>query len=240
MFAAAVEAELAALLKGLGFRTKPPAQGTWSRLDSAGRPLHLLTTGVGPVASGIALGRFAQSLSGPYCLVNVGIAGSFDLDRAGLGALVAADTETFADFGLWTDSGVDPTGIRFGQGADAKGNVVYNRLEIPPTTATAVLGVDPLDVLGVDATGPGLTVAAASGTLRRADELKRRHDPLFESMEGFALALCAVQTGGLFLEIRAISNRVGRRPPVDWDIPKAFRAISRLGERFRPFCALRS
>ena len=46
-------------------------------------------------------------------------------------------------------------------------------------------------------------------------------------MEGFALALACALAGTPFLELRTVSNRVGARPPRDWDLAGALAGLAR-------------
>jgi futalosine hydrolase len=73
--------------------------------------------------------------------------------------------------------------------------------------------------------GPVLTVSTATGTDARADELMSRHGAVAEAMEGAGVAHVAALVGVPVLEIRAISNAVGRRDTSTWEIPLAVGAL---------------
>ncbi|MFP5257993.1 MAG: futalosine hydrolase, partial [Acidobacteriota bacterium] len=79
--------------------------------------------------------------------------------------------------------------------------------------------------------GPCLTVAGVSATPERAAALAGQYRALAESMEGFAVALAGAAAGLPGLELRAVSNRVGSRPPADWDLPGALAALGRAAAR---------
>lgn len=200
---------------------EPGRTASWRR---GGRDCLVLVTGVGPVAAalaaGRALGRHGDEIGG---LCNCGVAGSFDLAAVPLGGLVAATAEAFPEYGLRREADTDPRGIVFPQLAPG-GQPVFDRLPLTPETAATALGL-PLPPETVF--GPCVTVAGVTGDPARAASLARRYGAACESMEGFALALAAAAAGLPFLELRTVSNRVGARPPKDWDLAGALAALGR-------------
>jgi futalosine hydrolase len=194
---------------------------SWRR---GGRDFLVLVTGVGPVAAALAAGRVLGRHEGAIGgLVNCGVAGSSDLAAAPLGGLVAATAEAFPEYGLRREAGTDPRGIVFPQLAIA-GEPVFDRLPLTPKAAATAMGLTlPPDTLF----GPGVTVAGVSGDAARASALAGRYGAACESMEGFSLALAAAAAGLPFLELRTVSNRVGARPPEDWDLAGALAALGR-------------
>nr|WP_246198032.1 futalosine hydrolase [Solidesulfovibrio aerotolerans] len=223
--------EYRAALSGLG-APAPPAPGHTVPWRRGGRDMLVLVSGVGPVAAALAVGRAIgrgqgapdREVSGVLAL---GIAGSFDPTVLPLGGLVAATAEIFPEYGLRGSDGpqaMDARGLRFPQ-AVIDGHDIYDRLPLaPPAEAARALGLTlPEAVIA----GPCLTVAGVSATAERAAALAARYGVLAESMEGFAVALAAAASGLPALELRAISNRVGARPPADWDLPAALAALGR-------------
>src|SRR5438105_2588005 len=87
-------------------------------------------------------------------------------------------------------------------------------------------GVERVEV-GPSRVGPTLTVSTVTGTDQRAVELASRHGALAEAMEGAGVCAAAAARGVAVLEIRAISNPVGRRDRAGWDVPGALAALSR-------------
>ena len=223
--------EYRAALSGLG-APAPPAPGHTVCWRRGGRDMRVLVSGVGPVAAALAVGRAIgrgqaapdREVSGVLAL---GIAGSFDPAVLPLGGLVAATAEIFPEYGLRgpdDSEAVDARGLRFPQ-AVIDGHDVYDRLPLaPPAEAARALGLTLPEAV---VTGPCLTVAGVSATAERAAALADRYGVLAESMEGFAVALAAAASGLPALELRAISNRVGARPPADWDLPAALAALGR-------------
>ncbi|MHC1790183.1 futalosine hydrolase [Solidesulfovibrio sp.] len=226
--------EYRAAVSGLGAPPPPPPGQTvdWRR---GGRDVTLLVTGVGPVAAALAVGRaIGRRLGtpGPALggVVNLGIAGSFDPDTLPLSGLVAATAELFPEYGLRGPDGpglADARGIAFPQTV-IDGQDIYDRLPLDPLTAARTLGLSlPADVVS----GPCLTVAGVTADAGRAALLARTYAARAESMEGFAVALAAAASGLPVLELRTISNRVGSRPPADWDLPGALAALGRAAAR---------
>ncbi|WP_083634779.1 futalosine hydrolase [Desulfovibrio sp. DV] len=227
--------EYRAALSGLG-APPPPVPGETVLWRRGGRDFAVLVSGVGPVAAAMAVGRAigrGQAMPGrePGGVVGLGIAGSFDLKTLPLGGIVTATAEIFPEYGLRQPDGAasaDARGIAFPQTTIA-GHDIYDCLPlVPPAEAALAMGLTlPAEAVA----GPCLTVAGVTASADRAASLARTHAALAESMEGFAVALCAAAAGLPALEVRVISNRVGSRPPADWDLPGAFAALGRTAAR---------
>lgn len=224
--ALATAKEYRAALAGLG-APAAPAPGGAVRWRRGGRELAVCLTGVGPVAAGVHLGRLLGA-GGIAGVVNLGLAGSFDLARAPLGAPVAATAELFPEYGLLgADGAVDPWGLGFPQ-CVLGGEPVHDRLALDPAGAAAALG---LALPETAVFGESATVASVAAAPARSAAAKRLPQPLTENMEGFALALACAATGLPFVELRVVSNRVGARPPRDWDLAGACAALGRIAAR---------
>lgn len=200
-------------------------------LSSTDRELELLLTGVGPLNSAFAL---AQALPGAKSnatapavgVVNLGIAGSFDLDRLPLGEIVTVDEEIWPEYGVAMDDGVDPRILNFPLFQSEHGDI-WERLELTPGQSAEQMGLT-LDAAW--SSGAGLTVAAATGTQTKAAHYAQKHSPVLENMEGFGLAYACRLLGVPFLEARTISNLVGAREKEFWDMKKAFQSLKRLSQ----------
>lgn len=215
--------EYKAALAALGAPAAPSAGEavSWRR---GGRELLALVTGVGPVAAALAVGRILGRCEGGVAgVANLGVAGSFDLAAAPLGACVVATAEAFPEYGLRREAATDPRGIVFPQLTIGK-EPVYDRLALSPADAALAMG---LSLPGDARFGPCVTVAGVSGDAGRAEALARTYGAVGESMEGFAVALAAAAGSLPFLELRAVSNRVGARPPEDWDLAGGLAALGR-------------
>ncbi len=226
LLAAATRMELEAALGWAGLPL-PTGEGRALPVAVPGLPgspggLLALVTGIGPVNAafclGLALGQHAVR-----GVLNLGLAGSFALERLPLGSLAAAASETWPEFGLRNTAGLDPEGLGFAQ-FTAAGEPVFGTLGLDPAGAAAAMG---LRLPPEWPSARGLTVAGVSGCPSLARE-RRGHAPGgadMESMEGFALALGCLRAGLPFLEVRAISNAVGLRPPEGWNMPLALKGL---------------
>lgn len=206
----------------LGFMQDPPAvaPGREELFVLAGREIVPCVTGLGVINAALSLGR-VLSLPGISGVVNLGLAGAFDLRALPLGSLCVVRQEIWPEYGLLGPAGVDPRGLGFALG-DADGLSVWDRLDLHPRQAAQRLdlGLSPLWREAVS-----LTVSAVTGTPERAAEMEKAFRADLENMEGFALAYGCARAGTPFVQVRAVSNRVGARPPLDWDLDLA---LSRL------------
>lgn len=173
----------------------------------------LAAGGVGPVAAAVATSRLLAAV--PVDLViSAGIAGGF-AGRAAIGDLVVARECTFADLGAATDEGfLDLGGLGLAGGA-------------PLASLESVTIVDALAAAGLKACiGTVLTLATMTGTDVRAAALADAHPgAVAEAMEGYGVAWAASEHGVPWVEVRAVSNLIGRRDRSTWDIPAAFAAL---------------
>jgi futalosine hydrolase len=77
-------------------------------------------------------------------------------------------------------------------------------------------------------TGQILTFSTMTGTEQLAAVRSSAHPAaVAEAMEGYGVAWAAVQHGVPWAELRAISNRIGRRDRSTWNIPAAFASLAR-------------
>lgn len=74
--------------------------------------------------------------------------------------------------------------------------------------------------------GPFLTVSTITATQARAESLRKQYHPIMEAMEGVAAAQVATHYKLPFIEIRAVSNIVGKRDLTKWNLPLAFSRCS--------------
>ncbi|MCF8030448.1 MAG: futalosine hydrolase [Desulfohalobiaceae bacterium] len=205
--------ELRAAVDGAPRISSPePVAWRWRGLD-----LFLVTSGTGPVNAAWGLGRLLEHRQELLGVLNIGIAGSFDTEALPLLSTVVVREEIWPEFGLRTAGGVDPAGLKYGQGT-LEGQEVRDRVGLSPGLALARLGVRrPLPW----PEGRSLTVAGATGDAELAREHRRRYSPDLENMEGFALAWPCLKYGVPFAEVRCVSNPVGSRLSRDWDIQGA-------------------
>jgi futalosine hydrolase len=167
------------------------------------RGATIIAGGVGPAAAAAATATALSLAPGGYAIVvSAGIAGGFR-GRAGVGDVVEATLIVAADLGAESPDGfLSLSALGFGSG-----EVVAS----------------PLGIQGARC-GPVLTVSTVTGSEARATELAER-GAYAEAMEGFGVAEAATRHGVPVGELRAISNEVGLRGAVTWDIGAALAAL---------------
>lgn len=191
----AVPAEKEAVLRGL----------------NSDKRLDVLAAGVGPVAAAVYTARALATTAQYGLVVSAGIGGGFP-GRATVGSLVVANEIIAADLGVETPHGfnsLDELGL---------GSTCI------PVDAGLLSGVtDALLAAGLAVkAGPVLTVSTVTGTAGSAAKLAARvPGATAEAMEGYGVALAALNSGVPILELRAISNLVGPRDRAAWRIEEA-------------------
>ncbi|MBD5416663.1 MAG: futalosine hydrolase [Desulfovibrio sp.] len=234
---AATAAELAHAAPGLvsedGLRELTPVP-----VRLKGRPALFCVTGVGPVNAALAMGFCFGLTSGSGgeagqpaggglrigAVLNVGLAGAFDLAATPLRALCLVEEEIWPEYGL--NDGTSVTARAFSyplwRKADGAPEDVYDRVRLAPAEA-----------LGAREPAPGaflprrsLTVAGVSASFARAREMANRHRAELENMEGFAVAYACARAGVPCVEVRAVSNKVGPRAADEKDFPGALAALA--------------
>ncbi len=184
--------------------------------------IEVVVTGVGLLETGVVLGRRLVAGSRPDLLFCLGVGGGFS--RAGVEVLdiCIAGSEIIADFGIpdgervipFSDSGINPP---FDFVADQAGVAGMRKL---------------FQDHGIGChCGPFLSVNAVTATEARMDALWRQYRPVCENMEGAAVARVAAEFDLPWLEVRCVSNPVGRRDRGNW---KLAAAASRLAEVMGP------
>ena len=185
--------------------------------EFAGRAL-VHEIGVGPIAAAANATLLAARLS-PARVLLAGIAGSYDLARAPLGAARFATRTRCLDIGaLPSDGSADGTRVVPLRLAPPDDAWLVDELELAPPPRLRV--PDEPCVL--------LTVHAASGTSAQATARARAADALLEDMEGHAVAL-ACRTIGVPCSIaRGVSNAAGDRAHARWTADAALLAVREL------------
>jgi futalosine hydrolase len=211
----------------MGFAKAPAvARGETRELTVNGHQLLLAVTGVGLVNTALAAGRLLArpDVSG---VVNLGIAGAYDIEAFPLGSTCYAWQETWPEYGLLDEDGrVDPKAIGFPQG-EVRGVPVWNRVQLNPVNDAEKLA---LALPASCARASSITVSGVTGTPDRAGWLKTAYNGDVENMEGFALAFAAMEAGLPFLELRTVSNVAGSRFAEEWDLKGGLRALGPLAE----------
>ncbi len=92
----ATRMEMDAVLASVSIKCASPAEGCWEVSELSGRSLCLLVTGIGPVNAAWSLGMMLGSVQGLKGICNLGVAGSFDLERFALEAVAISRMEIWA------------------------------------------------------------------------------------------------------------------------------------------------
>ncbi len=189
--------------------------------DQHERTNGVLITGVGPLNAALAFGKALSFIKKKTLVVNIGLAGSFDLEKAPLCSSWRITKEVYPEYGLATDNRVDAQALGFPQWRTPE-SVVWDSIKLPE-----LLHINPLlrhSPLQGDATA--FTVAGVTCCPQRAARLASPYiEPLLENMEGFSLALACARYGIPFLEIRTVSNFVGTRDAEYRDFAGALAAM---------------
>jgi futalosine hydrolase len=215
----AVDAERDAVVRDLGAPVEIEIGNRVGRaVETPAGTLHAFSGGVGPVAAAVSTAHLLAADPTYELIVCAGIAGGFR-GRVEVGGVVIASYTTFADLGVRTDDGfltLRDMGLHQDSSLAIEGGPITDRLERGAAGAVR---------------GEILTLACMTGTQADADVLANRHPrALAEAMEGFGVVAAARQAAnfsGRIMEIRAISNLIGRRDRSSWNMPGAFDALSR-------------
>jgi futalosine hydrolase len=146
-------------------------------------------------------------------VLSAGVAGALPGSELEIGAVVAASACIYVEEGLATPGGfadVEAMGL-------ALGDFAGNRVPVDDDLLEVLAGRFPV--------GPVATVATCSGTDEAAAEVVRRTGAVAEAMEGAAVVHAARRLGVPAIELRAISNRTGRRDRQGWNLDAALAAL---------------
>lgn len=193
-----------------------PPSGTAPRIEfhltgiGATQACHKVT---GEILRGVMKGE-------PFdVVVNIGIAGSYDMDAFPMGSAAVISREHFGDLGFDAENGfrdlfqcgiLERDGFPYTDGALVRRKLPFSHIE---------------KVLERYGQGVGVTVQTVTGTQSGCDSLRERYSPHIESMEGAAVYYAALQENVPFFELRTVSNAVGERNRKNWDIPAALERL---------------
>ena len=215
--------------------TEPELVGLRERLGRGG--YAYLVTGVGPVATAVALTeRLLSDESEPVeLIVNVGLAGALDRSLR-LGEVVAVVTEDFGDLGAELRDGAiasvfdlglaNPDDAPFEGGRLVRAFGRYVGTDSPRgrrlSHLAAALSAHEPPVREVD----GTTVSLTHGRADRIAKFRAGNGADVETMEGAAVSYAALRRGVPSLQLRAISNYVEARNREAWRIGEALSALT--------------
>lgn len=173
-------------------------------------------TGIGPINAGIALGKALEIYPKISGVLNIGLAGTFDVQKAPLGSTLIVTEEIWPEYGLNNGQMVDAENFEFALWQSPEQKII-NSIKI--YTDFTILKLTKLAKI---IEGKSITVAGVSASLERCQALKEKYSPLVENMEGFAIALACKRQNIPLIELRIISNLVGSRAKKDWNFALAF------------------
>ncbi len=208
----AVVEELAAVAAPFSCQAGPASPYPSRSAETSAGEVVIVAGGIGMAASAAATAH-ACGRAAYDAVLSMGIGGGFD-GRAAVGEVVVATSSVACQLGADSPDGY----LDFG-GLGLAETVLATTGDV--TLLAARLGAG---------TGPVLSVSTVTGTDARAVEYAERWDPVAEAMEGFGVWTAAKAAGVPAYEIRAISNRVGRRDRSSWDIAGALAALTRASK----------
>jgi futalosine hydrolase len=172
-------------------------------------------TGIGAVQACHCVTRevvAAAAVGEPYNLVvNLGIAGSYDLEAFPIGSAAVISREHFADLGFGSEEGFSDL---FQYGILEKDDFPYTKGAL----ARQLLPYPHIEkVLEKYGAGAGATVQCVTGTQARCNEIVAMYNPQIESMEGAGVYYAALMEKVPFFELRTVSNAVGERDTSKWE-----------------------
>ena len=172
-------------------------------------------TGIGAVQACHCVTRevvAAAAVGEPYNLVvNLGIAGSYDLEAFPIGSAAVISREHFADLGFGSEEGFSDL---FQYGILEKDDFPYTKGAL----ARQLLPYPHIEkVLEKYGAGAGATVQCVTGTQARCNEIVDMYNPQIESMEGAGVYYAALMEKVPFFELRTVSNAVGERDTSKWE-----------------------
>lgn len=172
-------------------------------------------TGIGAVQACHCVTRevvAAAAAGEPYNLVvNLGIAGSYDLEAFPIGSAAVISREHFADLGFGSEDGFSDL---FQYGILEKDDFPYTKGAL----ARQLLPYPHIEkVLEKYGAGAGATVQCVTGTQARCNEIVAMYNPQIESMEGAGVYYAALMEKVPFFELRTVSNAVGERDTSKWE-----------------------
>ena len=176
--------------------------------------VDLLTTGVGMVATATWCSRACAAEHYDLAL-NFGVCGSFDPGMPP-GTVVHVTTDCFSELGA--EDGDEFLGLQQLKLLQDD-EFPFERGRLVNTSPPALAPL--LELRQVS----GITVNTVHGNERTIGEVRARHQPDVESMEGAAFMYACLVAGVPFAQVRAVSNVVERRNRAAWKLGEAISAL---------------
>jgi futalosine hydrolase len=172
-----------------------------------------LVTGIGVPDTLFRLQKILHS--GRYgCLIQAGVAGSFDTDIQPIGSVALVESDCFADIGFEGNGQFEPL----------HESALY-RAENPETESGWLINTHPLLKNSGLPTVRAITVNRVSDSSIQLGQMQKHFSPVLESMEGAALHLIGNRMQIPYLQLRSVSNRAGVRNKAEWNLPEALKNL---------------
>ena len=173
--------------------------------------IDFLKTGVGPVPTCFYLSQYLLKQSADL-VINVGIAGAFDIKKFPLGTVLEIQKDRFGDLGAeFADGHFEDV---FDLGLEKDAAFYKDGWLINPNCGQAFQ------------TATGLTMHKVTGTNEGAAKIYQKYHADTESMEGAAVAYTCQQLNIPYRQIRSISNKIEGRDRDKWNIPLAINNLN--------------
>ncbi len=194
--------------------------------DEHERRNGVLVTGVGALNAAFAMGKVLSIAQKARTIINIGLAGSFNLENAALCSHWRVVREVYPEFCLAAGDEVDVKNFRYAQWQTPE-KEVWDEVVLPELLQwNTRLRYCPLQGEATSVSVAGVTCCQA-----RATRLYKVYGgSLLENMEGFSIAMACSRYNLPLLEIRTVSNLVGTRDP-------EYRAFSEALAAMRPLVA---
>jgi len=198
-----------------------------------GKPVRAIITGPGSVNTVQSLSAAIETAR-PSLIIQTGCAGAFRESGLNIGDIGIATEEIDIQLGIEAENDSLPLNeLPF---STIKSNEIDLKNRYPLDikfvnqaleTLTKVFEGKSIGVMK----GPFVTVSTITATETRAKNIYKHYSPCMEVMEGAGAAHLAIHYDIPFLEIRSVSNFVGKRDKSYWDLPIAFErgALAVLG-----------
>ena len=165
----------------------------------------------------------------PELILQTGCAGGFSEAGLAIGDVAVASEEIDVQLGLEPDKPAAAVSVLPFPVIKKTGQAIFNRYPVDTGASRHAEKILKATLAGSAVQvrrGPFITVATVTASTARSGTLYRNHGALVENMEGVGAAHVAVLYDIPFIEIRAVSNRVGDRDKSRWDLPRSFRRCS--------------
>ena len=223
---AAVMPEMAALMDRIDPVFDRPMGG---RTVHSGRmgdiPLRMVVSGPGILNTVQAVTACIEAAR-PAMMLQVGCGGGFGRLGMQIGDLAVAASEIDVHLGIDTGTPAMPLAELPFPVLESAGKTFTStfplNIELARTAFHRLQNIYAPQGIGVFS-GPFITGSTVTGTDERADSRFAAYDPCIESMEGVGAAFLSQYYRLPLLEIRCVSNLVGKRDISAWDLPLACR-----------------